>query len=141
MDIIHDGSSPGNRSGDTDNERLSAKSISPEVRKLSNEAILHYNLPMTVISLASQQIWPQVLAALPLQPASPTFISPNDAESYHHYFLTEQKSSAVYFRPRAYHTKDGEVQYSLLTFQAPDTVLGDDAKRAYTGETRIIPTP
>jgi CRISPR-associated protein Cmr1 len=50
----------------------------------------------------------------------------------------DRQSSAVYFRPCAYKTKAGDVQYSLLTFQAPDSVLGDAVKSEYKGKTRLI---
>jgi CRISPR type III-B/RAMP module RAMP protein Cmr1 len=50
----------------------------------------------------------------------------------------ERQASAVYFRPCATKTKTGGIQYSLLTFQAPDLVLGDSVKRAYPPENRRI---
>jgi hypothetical protein len=50
----------------------------------------------------------------------------------------KRQSSAVYFRPIGFKTKAGDKQYSLLIFQAPDTVLGAEVKSAYKGRTRII---
>jgi len=50
----------------------------------------------------------------------------------------ERQASAIYFRPCALKTKAGAIQYSLLTFQAPDLVLGDAVKQAYARESRII---
>jgi hypothetical protein len=49
---------------------------------------------------------------------------------------SERQASAVYFRPCALKTKAGAVQYTLLTFQAPDIVLGDPVKHAYPGNNR-----
>lgn len=50
-----------------------------------------------------------------------------------------RQSSAVRFRPVPFKTKSGDLQYSLLIFQAPDSVLGDAVKTAYRGRTRLIP--
>lgn len=50
----------------------------------------------------------------------------------------ERQASAVYFRPCAIKTKAGDIQYSLLTFQAPDQVLGDPVKRAYPENDRRV---
>ena len=50
----------------------------------------------------------------------------------------ERQGSAVYFRPCAMRTNAGNMQYSLLTFQAPDTVLGDSVKNDYAVRTRLI---
>lgn len=52
---------------------------------------------------------------------------------------SDRQASAVHFRPVAFKTKAGVAQFSLLTFQAPDTVLGDDVKSAYSGATRLVP--
>jgi len=38
---------------------------------------------------------------------------------------TSRQTSAVYFRPLAISTKKGDIQYALLIFQAPDSVLGE----------------
>ncbi len=51
---------------------------------------------------------------------------------------SERQASAVYFRPCGVKTNAGAIQYSLLTFQAPDIVLGDPVKNAYPDNTRII---
>lgn len=50
----------------------------------------------------------------------------------------DRQSSAVYFRPCAFKTKAGNVQYSLLLFQAPDKVLGNAVLTNYRGKTRLI---
>lgn len=50
----------------------------------------------------------------------------------------ERQASAIYFRPCAMKTKAGEIQYSLLTFQAPDLVLGQPVIDAYPENARRL---
>jgi len=48
-----------------------------------------------------------------------------------------RQTSAVYFRPVGFLTKNGSLQFALLLLQAPDSVLGPDVLSEYKGRTRI----
>ena len=53
-----------------------------------------------------------------------------------------RQTSSVYFRPTAVKTKKGDIQYTLVIFQAPDSVLGEETIKHIKNKkanTRIIP--
>jgi CRISPR/Cas system CMR-associated protein Cmr1 (group 7 of RAMP superfamily) len=51
---------------------------------------------------------------------------------------SKRQASAVRFRPVAFRTSNGAVQFTLLTFQAPDSVLGEEVRQHRPGATRIL---
>ena len=51
-----------------------------------------------------------------------------------------RQTSSVYFRPTAVTTKKGDLRYTLVIFQAPDSVLGEKTIEHCQDNTRIIPT-